>query len=117
MALMTLIFTGTIPLTSSYAITDEDEDPKTPYAYPMLMITSAYHAAASAYAYLWFSSGGQAAFAIDMAVSGSLASAGLWCILFGTSEGKISKTTGADKRTSGFPFGNAEADKKRKKAL
>jgi hypothetical protein len=33
--------------------------------------------------------------------------------LFGTSDGRISRKTGADKRTSGFPFKNAEADKKR----
>jgi hypothetical protein len=37
---------------------------------------------------------------------------GLWCILFGGSS-HISKRTGADKRTSGWPFGNIEADKKR----
>jgi hypothetical protein len=37
---------------------------------------------------------------------------GLWCILFGGSS-HISKRTGADKRTSGWPFGNSEADKKR----
>lgn len=45
--------------------------------------------------------------------SGSMAAMGLWCILFGSSNGRISRKTGADKRTSGFPFGNKEADKKR----
>ena len=38
--------------------------------------------------------------------------------MFATSEGRISKRTGADKRTSGFPFTNEKAynkkvDKKR----
>ena len=37
----------------------------------------------------------------------------LWCILFASSNGKISRKTGADKRTSGFPFKNSEADKRK----
>lgn len=45
--------------------------------------------------------------------SSILASVGLWCILFASSEGRISKKTGADKRTSGFPFKNVEADKRK----
>jgi hypothetical protein len=45
--------------------------------------------------------------------SGILTAMGLWCILFGNSAARISKRTGADKRTSGWPFGNVEADKKR----
>ena len=45
--------------------------------------------------------------------SSVLASIGLWCILFASSDGRISKKTGADKRTSGFPFKNVEADKRK----
>jgi hypothetical protein len=37
--------------------------------------------------------------------------------MFGSDKGRISRRTGADKRTSGFPFKNAEADKKRPKHL
>lgn len=44
---------------------------------------------------------------------GGLASVGLWCLLFASSDGRISRRTGADKRTSGFPFKNEQADKKR----
>ncbi len=44
---------------------------------------------------------------------GFLAAMGLWCILFASSSGRISRKTGADKRTSGFPFKNAEAEKKK----
>ena len=44
---------------------------------------------------------------------GLLAAMGLWCVLFATSGGKISRRTGADKRTSGFPFKNAEAYNKK----
>lgn len=42
---------------------------------------------------------------------------GLWCVLFGGDKARISKRTGADKRTSGFPFGNSEAEKRKKKGL
>lgn len=39
----------------------------------------------------------------------------LWIILFGTGGGRISRKTGADKRTSSFPFGNKESASARKK--
>lgn len=42
-----------------------------------------------------------------------LGAVALWCILFASSNGKISRKTGADKRTSGFPFKNSEADKRK----
>lgn len=40
-------------------------------------------------------------------------------LLFGSSSGHISRKTGADKRVSGFPLPNIEADKKKagKKSL
>jgi hypothetical protein len=49
--------------------------------------------------------------------SAGLASFGLWCLMFGGEKARISKRTGADKRTSGWPFGNAEAEKKKRKGL
>jgi len=45
--------------------------------------------------------------------SGFLAMIALWCILFASSNGRISRKTGADKRTSGFPFKNQEAEKRK----
>lgn len=36
-------------------------------------------------------------------------------LVFGTEKGRISKRTGADKRTSGWPFKNEEADRKKGK--
>lgn len=41
------------------------------------------------------------------------AAAGLLLVMFGQGPGRISKRTGADKRTSGFPFKNREAEKKK----
>lgn len=48
-----------------------------------------------------------------MAGSSALAAFGLWCVMFAGDEGRRSKRTGVDKRTSGFPFRNAEADKRK----
>lgn len=47
------------------------------------------------------------------AVLHTLLAAGAMLLLMFGKGGQISKRTGADKRTSGFPFRNAEADKKR----
>lgn len=41
-----------------------------------------------------------------------MAAVGFWVFMFGASDGRISRKTGADKRMSGFPFKNKEADKK-----
>ncbi|PYH99079.1 hypothetical protein BO71DRAFT_437635 [Aspergillus ellipticus CBS 707.79] len=113
-AILTVILTGSIPLTSSIAepVTTDDSDPKAPYAVPTMMVTTMFHALSASYAYAWWAYKGQAAFAIGMVVSGFIASVGLWCALFASSNGKISRRTGADKRTAGFPFANKEAAKK-----
>ena len=114
MAVLTIMLTGSIPLTSSIAepVSTEDSDPKAPYALPTLMVTSIFHATSAFYAYTWYVSKGQAAFALAIAGYTIIASSGLWCVLFASSHGKINRRTGADKRTAGFPFSNAEAAKK-----
>jgi small neutral amino acid transporter SnatA (MarC family) len=115
------MLTGFIPLTSSISepVTTEDSDPKAPYALPTLMVTSIFHSASAFYAYTRYVTTGQGSFAIAVAGGSLLASIGLWCVLFASSNGKISRRTGADKRTTGFPFANSEAAKKHagKKAL
>ncbi|XHG01306.1 hypothetical protein AWENTII_004693 [Aspergillus wentii] len=113
-AILTAMLTGSIPLSSSVSepVTSEDSDPKAPYAVPTLIITTIFHAITSFYAYTWYTATDQFAFAAGMVGSGFVAFIGLWCILFASGNGKISKKTGADKRTAGFPFSNSEADKK-----
>lgn len=81
------------------------------------MVTSVLHAVFASYTYAWYTSGsggGQTAFGLAMVGYALLAFVGLWCLLFARDGGHISRRTGADKRMSGFPFGNTEADKKRK---
>lgn len=114
LALLFLILTGALPLASSYSITAEESDPKKVYAFPVLLISSGLHATVASYTYSWYSGTGQTGFAAGMLVSGFLAAMGLWCMLFSGSS-RISKRTGADKRTSGFPFKNIEADKRKKR--
>lgn len=113
-AVLTVMLTGSIPLTSSISepVSAEDSDPKAPYALPTLMVTSVFHSVSAFYAYTWYVTGGQAPFAAAIAGYSILAFIGLWCVIFASSEGKISRTTGADKRTTGFPFRNSEAAKK-----
>jgi hypothetical protein len=115
-AILTILLTGSVPLASSFGdslSTEEEEgDQRAPYAVPTLLVTSVFHGALAFYNYTWYLSNGQTALALGMIGSTAAASVGLWCLLFATSKGRISRRTGADKRTSGFPFKNAEAEKR-----
>lgn len=113
-ASLTMMLTGSIPLgsTVSDSVTTEETDPKAPYALPTLTVTSMFHALSAFYAYTWYVIGGQSVFAVAVAGGSGLAAVGLWCVLFASDNGKISRRTGADKRTAGFPFANSEAAKK-----
>jgi hypothetical protein len=77
------------------------------------MLTTIYHSLTAFYGYVRFNRTNQFGFMLGTMGSGALAATGLWCILFGETASKISKRTDADMRTSGWPFGNNEADKKR----
>jgi hypothetical protein len=108
------------PLTdpaASAGVSTELEDPKAPYAVPTLTISFLYHATSAFYCYARYTSAGQASFILGALGSAGLASIGLWCILFAQSSGRISRKTGADKRTSGFPFGNKESASAKKKQM
>lgn len=88
-------------------------DPKAPYALPTLSITAMFHAAYAFYCYALWTKTGVLSFSLGTLGSGFLAAVAGWCILFASSNGRISRKTGADKRTSGFPFKNAEADRRK----
>lgn len=55
------------------------------------------------------------AFTAGLVGNGALFCFGTWTLLFGADAGRVSKSTGADKRTSGFPFGNSEAAREKKR--
>jgi hypothetical protein len=117
-AIIMLLLTGSIPLSSStiavpnVASDLETPDSRGPYAVPMLRIMMLYHILATIYCYTSYygsSKNGGTGFMLGVVGHGVLAAVGLWCVMFATSRGRISRRTGADKRTSGFPFKNAKA--------
>ncbi|KAF3910971.1 hypothetical protein AA313_de0200884 [Arthrobotrys entomopaga] len=120
LGVLSVLLSGSVPLTSSFSDPSTGlEDPVAPYALPTIMITATYHGAVAFFCYTMWNDTGILAFAVPTLIGTILAAVGVWCVLFASSDGKLSRKTGADKRTSGFPFKNAEADKKRagKKAL
>ncbi|EED24236.1 conserved hypothetical protein [Talaromyces stipitatus ATCC 10500] len=117
-ATLTILLTGSVPLGSSVGGVDttttstENENARSPYAVPTVLVTTLFQATLAFYNYTWYLARSQTALGLGMVGSGVVAAVGVWCMLFGTSKGRISRRTGADKRTSGFPFKNAEADKR-----
>ncbi|KAL0261082.1 hypothetical protein SLS55_004778 [Diplodia seriata] len=116
LGVLTVLLTGSVPLSSRLSgggTSTDPNDPKAPYALPTLTLTTLYHAAAAFYMYTMWTETNVTSFAFGVAGSTSLAIVGMWCILFASSDGRISRKTGADKRTSGWPFKNNEADKRK----
>lgn len=117
-SILTILLTGSVPLVSPVGDVDattpspEDESARAPYAVPTLLVTTLFQATLAFYNYTWYLANGQKALGLGMLGSAAVASLGVWCLLFATSKGHISKRTGADKRTSGFPFRNTESDKR-----
>ena len=116
LASVVLFFTGTIPLSTSIrqGVSSEDDDPKAPYAVPLVRIITVFHSVSAIYCYVRWTHNGPAPYMLGAFGYGVMAAVGMWCIMFGTSGGRISKRTGADKRTTGFPFKNVSAYNKRR---
>jgi hypothetical protein len=95
--------------------TTSASDPKAPYAVPTLTITALFHAATAFYCYGMWTETGVTSFSLGVIGSAFLCGIAMWCILFASTDGRISRKTGADKRTSGFPFKNSEAEKRKGK--
>ncbi|KAJ5544861.1 hypothetical protein N7461_007165 [Penicillium sp. DV-2018c] len=115
-----MLLTGVIPVMADVkepATTEEETTTQSPYAVPTLVVTSIFQSACAFYAWTWYVSCGQGLFAVGVVGYAIIAAVGLWCMLFGSSQGRISRRTGADKRTAGYPFKNKEAAKKHRKGL
>ncbi|KIV79974.1 hypothetical protein PV11_07512 [Exophiala sideris] len=115
-ALIVMFFTGSVPLSSSMSqpVSLEDSDPKAPYAVPIVTVTTLFHALSMIYCYMRWVNYRQTGYVLGAVGYGAMACVGLWCLIFGTSAKRLSKRTGADKRTAGFPFRNTMAYDKRK---
>ncbi|KAJ9161350.1 hypothetical protein NKR19_g2340 [Coniochaeta hoffmannii] len=107
--LLLIILTGSLPLTSAV---ETPSEAVTPFTNAAVLISTLYHAAFAFNAYGTYTTTSQAGYALGAGGSAVLAALGLWNVMFGGDKGHISKRNGADKRTSGFPFKNAEADKR-----
>jgi hypothetical protein len=117
-----ILLSGSVPLSTQLSadIADAQEEEgdgtiRDPYAYPTLVVTTTYHALSAFYLYTQVAYGFSFAFGSGLVISSLLACMGIWVSLFGTEKGRISKTTGADKRTSGFPFANSESAREKKR--
>ncbi|SMR45034.1 unnamed protein product [Zymoseptoria tritici ST99CH_3D1] len=122
LAAVVILLSGSVPLgpqlSANISAAQEETDDGTirdPYAYPTLVVTTIYHALSAFYLYTQVNYGLTFAFGSGLVISSLLACLGLWVALFGTDKGRISKRTGADKRTSGFPFVNSESAREKKK--
>lgn len=86
-----------------------------PYGSAVVLISSLYHAATASYAYTRYFATGQLGFLFACLAGSALAATGLWVLMFaGERNRRVSRRTGADKSTSGWPFKNVEADRKRR---
>lgn len=113
-SLIILFFTGLIPISTSASepISLEDNDPRAPYAVPILQVTTLFHVSSAIYCYTRYSNSGQSGYVLGAIGYGGLALFGAWAIMFGSSS-RVSSKTGEDKRTSSFMFPNKSAyDKK-----
>jgi hypothetical protein len=100
---------------SNNATAELEGDQTTPYTTPTLLVAGLYHTSISFYTYARYAqrSSSQFSYLLAATVSGILAALGLWSAMFGNGS-HISKRTGADKRTSGWPFKNTVEKKRRK---
>lgn len=106
LSFLSLQLSGVIPATS---IGDSD----TTYVLPTLITITTYHGLTGIYQYVYWSQGGTASVGLGGLINGGLVVMGIWCMLFSTDKGHISKRTGADKRTSSLWFKNDVAEERK----
>ncbi|KAJ9628072.1 hypothetical protein H2203_003294 [Taxawa tesnikishii (nom. ined.)] len=103
-AFLQLLLTGEVHRFLNQDDDEPSEQVQSKYAIPTLLATTIYHSILSIHLYI-------SGIRFLSTAHGILAFAGIMVQMF-RNEGKISKRTGADKRTSGFLFKNASADAK-----
>lgn len=115
-ALLQFLLTGLVPLSvgerlgmASGSSSPSSNTAKAPYQRASLTILTIYFALTGFYAYTQLTRGFVFAFAVGLVGAVALFSLGLWVLLFGNEKARISKSTGADKRTSAWPFANKES--------
>ncbi|GAB1310520.1 hypothetical protein MFIFM68171_00730 [Madurella fahalii] len=113
LGLLLLILSGALPLNSM--VEEPTDNNPSPYANAAVLISAFYHTACASYAYARYHRNGQMAYMFGCLGASVLAVFGLWVLMFAGDKGRrVSRRTGADKDTSGWPFRNVAADKKRR---
>ncbi|KAM0634691.1 hypothetical protein ACHAPW_002438 [Verticillium nonalfalfae] len=115
LGLTVLLLSGALPLAATDA--SHPEGTASPYADAAVSVSALHHATSAFYCYSRWLHTGQTASVMGCLGSGVFAVFGLWFVMFAGSKGRHSKRTGFDKDTSGFPFKNSEAYRKKKKGL
>lgn len=128
LALLQLLLTGLIPLRAGQRVSFADSSPASastssssgptargPYLRASLTVTTIYLALAAGHAYAQLTYRFAFAFAAGLACNSALACIGVWMLLFGEERARVSRSTGADKRTGNFPFENKESAREVKK--
>ncbi|KAI0453653.1 hypothetical protein F5B21DRAFT_277671 [Xylaria acuta] len=110
LGLVTVVLTGSVPVGSA---ADPTRDAPSPYAAPVLLLTTLFHGVSAFHNWARYTATDRSGYFLGFLGSTVLAAFGTWCLLFGGEKSRISRRTGADKRTSGFPFKNAEADRRK----
>lgn len=113
LSVFTLILTGLLPVAP---LSSADKGADNPYASPTAITATFYHGLSAFYLYAQVTRYGFSfGFGTGMMLSAALFCGGVFTCLFGNERSRVSKTTGADKRTSNYPFTNAESAKEKKK--
>ncbi|CAK3986007.1 vps9 domain [Lecanosticta acicola] len=117
---LTVLLSGMLPLTNDLSRAKEEDVVEgkmgDPYAYPTLVVTTIYQALSAFYLYTQIASAGWSfGFGMGLVATSTLFCMGIWVLLFASEKGRISKSTGADKRTSNFPFTNETSAREKKK--
>jgi len=113
-AFLNLLFSGEIQrLYGEDGLVAKEMD--APYAQATLYMTLLYHIGSGImdYSYSYSTHLSSTMFTLGSLSHLLLAAGGILLLMFGQGPKRISKRTGADKRTSGFPFKNVEADKRK----
>jgi hypothetical protein len=114
LSVFTMLLTGLLPIAPPSPSNDKGNDD--PYSFPTAVTATCYHGLSAFYLYTQVTKYGVSfGFGSGMVVSTLLFGLGVFSCLFGNERSRVSKTTGADKRTSNFPFTNSESAKEKKK--